>query len=131
MAPWNRRQIWLRLFNHGLIAINLPYVFEGSNPGTGCTKICEKLELSNNKWVILPLMRETICSFNPCMLLRAIYLCGWGSGAMEAFAPQTDTFSPLNITIPQATACCMWKTTCWYCTPTVTFSSLQWDQIDS
>ena len=41
---------------------------------------------------------------NPCMFSGIVYLCGaTSSGAtlMEAFSPETDTFLPVQITVPE------------------------------
>ena len=53
-------------------------------------------------------MQQGRSHFNPCLLKGVVYLCGVGSTAMEAFAP--DTFLPLNITLPDkySTSCCLY-----------------------
>lgn len=89
---------------HGLLAASNPYVFGGYGLQT-----CEKLELHNSKWIPLPSMREARWSFNPCMLLGTVYLCGGNSATMEAFTPQTDAFFPLHVMLPQSCgACCLY-----------------------
>jgi hypothetical protein len=53
-------------------------------------------------------MRAARREFNPCLLLGIVYICG--SGSMEAFAPQTDTFLPLFIPLPEANhPCCLFE----------------------
>lgn len=50
--------------SHGLLQANLLYVFGGYNESEDLNT-CEKLELSLNKWSLLPSMREFRAYFNP------------------------------------------------------------------
>jgi len=92
---------------HGLIAFEKAvYVFGGSdNSGTLAT--CEKLPLGTPQWRTLPKMNQTRWNFNPCLFGHLIYLCGF-STTMEAFAPQTDTFLPVPLTLPGTLSCCLY-----------------------
>ena len=71
-------------------------------------KSCEKFQLLNHTWTALPDMREARGSFNPCMFGSLIYLCGYKSQIMEAFAPETDTFQPVQIPVPENIGCCLY-----------------------
>lgn len=42
------------------------------------------------------------------MFEGVIYLCGEGTVSMEAFAPDSNTFVPLNISLPQSSHCCLY-----------------------
>lgn len=92
-------------WRHGLLATNTAYVFGGLCSAT-YLNTCEKLELPDNKWTLLPSMREARRDFNPCMLFGIVYLCG--CFLMEAFVPETDTFLPLQIRLPEAQQCCLY-----------------------
>ena len=43
-------------------------------------------------------MQEGKACFNPCEWRGLIYLCG--SGSLEAFSPETETFLPFLLTLP-------------------------------
>lgn len=61
----------------------------------------------NHRWKALPNMRESKCSFNPCLFNGCVYLCGFGSKLVEAFSPRTDRFLPLQVQVPENTVCCL------------------------
>lgn len=73
---------------------------------TAVFETCE--QFTSNKWTLLPSMREARYDFNPCMLLGIIYLCGFNSRMMEAFAPETNTFLPLQIPVPHSSPYCLY-----------------------
>lgn len=52
-------------------------------------------------------MREGRRCFNPCLFNAYVYLCGSGSLSLEAFAPQTDSFLPLQPQLPESSNCCL------------------------
>ena len=94
--------------DHGLIAfVKAVYVFGGYNSGKGL-ETCEKLPLGTPQWRTLPNMNQTRVLFNPCLFGHLIYLCGSSSTTMEAFAPQTDTFLPVPLTLPSSNAYCLY-----------------------
>lgn len=94
-------------YSHGLLHIsNILYAFGGFN--LGYLKTCEKFQLLGKRWTLLPSMRESRAEFNPCMLFGIVYLCGEGSFIMEAFNPETETFLPLQVTLPEDFACCLY-----------------------
>lgn len=86
-----------------LHANNAMYAFGGFESNT-----CEQFKLPGDQWNLLPSMKEARGGFNPCMFLGIAYLSGHGSEIMEAFAPQTDTFLPLSIQLPQSSTCCLY-----------------------
>ena len=94
-------------YSHGLIAfVKAVYVFGGWN-GSKTLKTCEKLPLGTPQWRTLPNMNEVRVGFNPCLFGHLIYLCGYSYGTtMEAFAPQTDTFLPVPLTMLQSNSNC-------------------------
>lgn len=53
-------------------------------------------------------MREGKGFGNPCLLSGYVYLCGFGSLLVEAFAPQTDTFLSLQLQLPENYPCCLY-----------------------
>lgn len=70
---------------------------------------CESLQLRPVKrWQSLPHMQFARSNFNPCLYQAIIYLCGFGSNEVEAFNPQQKRYSPLNLQIPESTACCIY-----------------------
>ena len=72
-------------------------------------KTCEKFQLPNNQWTNLPSMRAARSHFNPCLFGGIVYLCGYNSTIMEAFAPETDTFLPnVQIPVPENCNCCLY-----------------------
>lgn len=77
-------------------------------------KNCEQLDLNshNRKWKALPDMREGRNWFNPCLFRGYVYLCGRGSRRIEAFSPQTDSFFPLPLQLPENTGCCVYVHNC-------------------
>ena len=98
--------------SHGLIAfVKAVYVFGGTNSVNGL-KTCEKLPLGTTQWRTLPNMNEARSYFNPCLFGHLIYLCGYSgypsTHTMEAFAPQTDTFLPVPLTLPGTLSCCLY-----------------------
>lgn len=52
-------------------------------------------------------MKEAKYSFNPCLFNECIYLCGC-SRLIEAFSPQTDSFLPVRMALPESKACCLY-----------------------
>lgn len=45
--------------------------------------------------------------FNPCEFRLWIYLCGKGSGLIEAFSPHTEEFLPLEVSLPEDSYSCL------------------------
>lgn len=67
----------------------------------------EKIELSSARaWVDLPDMREKRSHFNPCQFDEFIYLCGCGSGLVEAFIPLSNLYLPLPLSFPEGASHC-------------------------
>ena len=46
--------------------------------------------------------------FNPCLFRGYVYVCGQYSYLVEAFSPQTDSFLPLHLQLPENTDCCLY-----------------------
>jgi len=81
------------------------------DPCTAYTvKECEMIELSspNFSWKALPGMIEARYSFNPCLFSDYVYLCGYPSNLVEAFSPQTDSFLPLPLQLPESSPSCVY-----------------------
>ena len=66
------------------------------------------MELNNRTWKALPDMREGRGYFNPCLFSGCVYLCGRDSQLVEAFSPQTDSFLPLQLSLPEDQHCCLY-----------------------
>lgn len=87
---------------------------EGMHPSNCCTaytvKQCEKIDLSSRSltWKVLPNMKQGRLGFNPCLFHQYVYLCGSLSLLMETFSPETDSFLPLPLTLPEAESCCLY-----------------------
>ena len=73
-------------------------------------KTCEKIDLNirNSTWEALPDMVEARSSFNPCLFTEYVYLCGYYSGLVEVFSPQTDSFLPFQLQLPEVSNCCVY-----------------------
>lgn len=73
-------------------------------------KECEKIDACSldRTWKALPDMREARCSFNPCAFNEFVYVCGWGSQLIQAFSPQTDSFLPFQLQLPEESPCCLY-----------------------
>lgn len=73
-------------------------------------KKCEKIDLKSHNctWEALPDMREGRDCFNPCQFKGFVYVCGRGSQLVEAFSPQTDSFLPFPLQIPENSRCCLY-----------------------
>ena len=71
---------------------------------------CEKIDLTsrNLTWKALPDMKESKCGFNPCLFHEFVYLCGYKSDLVEAFAPQTESFMLLSIQLPESSYYCLY-----------------------
>ena len=64
---------------------------------------------SYSTWKALPDMREGRSGFNPCLFSGSVYLCGGNSSQLvEAFSPQTDTFLPLQLQLPENSHRCVY-----------------------
>lgn len=60
-------------------------------------------------WKLLPSMKKPRSHFNPCLFNRHVYLCGRGSKLVETFSPQTDSFLPFQLLLPEANkGCCLY-----------------------
>lgn len=72
-------------------------------------KQCEKIDLNspNCMWKALPDMKEDRFWFNPCLFSGYVYVCGKYSRLVEAFCPQTDSFLPFQVQLPEREACCL------------------------
>lgn len=71
---------------------------------------CEKIDLksSNRRWKALPNMKKSRDSFNPCLFIGCVFLCGWGSELVDQFCPQTESFLPIELRLPEASPCCLY-----------------------
>lgn len=63
------------------------------------------LNSRNRSWKALPDMREGKFSFNPCLFNGYVYVCGRGHVLMEVFSPQTNSFLPLQLQLPENHHC--------------------------
>lgn len=63
------------------------------------------LAVSGRKWRTLPSMREARSDFNPCEFRGFVYLCGSYSYTIEAFNPDLCVFLPVNVRVPEKSAC--------------------------
>lgn len=113
-------------YHHGLIQLQHLYVFGGckfyvvstihtdySNKQVtggrnyaGYLKDCEMLDLTTRMWKHLPDMVEGRSGFNPCLFNRWVYVCGWGSKLLEVFSPNTESFLPFQLTLPETDSGC-------------------------
>ena len=94
---------------HGVLYSNhTVYVFGGFN--REWLNSCEKYQLQQRMWTLLPSMQTPTYYFNPCLFNRSIYLCGRWSSLLEAFSPQTDQMLPFQFSMPECeySCCCMY-----------------------
>lgn len=66
--------------------------------GTTALRTAEVLARTQRKWQVLPQMTHSRHSFNPCLHLDYIYLCGGNeSGSSERFNPITQTYEDIAL----------------------------------
>jgi hypothetical protein len=76
----------------------------------GVLRDCEQFVLPDQVWQDLPRMLDPRCDFNPCQYHCLLYLCGCGSGIMEAFDTVTSVFLPIPTILPEEyRACCVFE----------------------
>lgn len=61
------------------------------------------LSSSNITWKALPDMTGARSNFNPCLFNDYMYLCG--DISVEVFFPETDSFLPLPLQLPEKFGC--------------------------
>lgn len=59
-------------------------------------------------WQALAPARHGRCSFNPCLYREVVYLCGYGSSAMEVFSPWLNSMTVLDCLLPEPSSCCLY-----------------------
>ena len=101
--------------HHGVIVWRSTHVFVFGGcehyigSGKDLTVHCEALTLALPRgWKQLPDMLEGKSVFNPCLYQELIYLCGFGSTAIEAFNPANSSFEELNLALPEAHTCLLY-----------------------
>jgi hypothetical protein len=91
---------------HGLIYyFSTVYSFGGI--AGKALKSCEKLTLTPPTWTTLPDMISARSAFNPCEYRNRIYIIGGNQTDGEIFDPLDETFSPLNLPLPELSATCL------------------------
>lgn len=78
-------------------------VFGGESASQNHTRSlaeCERWSLNTDTWSALPSMAKPRWRFNPCEFRLIVYLCGGYTDLIEAFDPQTSTFSVLTVRFP-------------------------------
>jgi len=83
------------------------FVFGGESAGTGHTRnlaACEKWTMGPDTWSDLPSMEKERWCFNPCEFRNTVYLCGGYTDLIEAFNPQTSTFSVMRPLFPESSS---------------------------
>lgn len=66
---------------------------------------CEEMGIQAGWWRELPSMTYARCLFNPCDYNGFLYLCGFGTDAIEAYSPEACIFLPLQVLLPEKSAC--------------------------
>ena len=94
--------------HHGVLAYRKQvYVFGGMDLRD--LNSCEKYQLQQHTWKLLPSMQAARNRFNPCLFNGSIYLCGYPNALLEAFSPLTDSMLPFQLSMPAALSdCCMY-----------------------
>lgn len=93
---------------HGLIYYYTAVYAFGGMAGKAL-KSCEKLTLTPPNWSALPDLISSRSAFNPCEFQHLIYIIGGNQGDGEIFDPLSETFSPLNLSLPELTSSCLFR----------------------
>ena len=93
---------------HGLVYYYTAVYAFGGMAGKAL-KSCEKLTLTPPYWTALPDLISTRSAFNPCEFQDHIYIVGGNQADGEVFDPLSETFAPLNITLPEITGACLFR----------------------
>jgi len=99
---------------HGLIQWR-KRVFAFGGKGPACVNYLSNLRESEQyhletalDWSNLPPMHQGRCSFNPCLYAATIYLCGYGSQAIESYSPLRNCMLVLDCQMPERTGVCVY-----------------------
>lgn len=108
-----RPMVQCRAF-HGLIQWQ-KCLFAFGGKGPACVNYLSNLQENEQyrlepapDWSSLPPMHKGRCCFNLCRYAEAIYLCGYGSQAIECYSPLRNCMTVVECQLPERTGACLY-----------------------